>query len=235
MDPIEAGSQSTSGVTVVTRKYMFDRVQRYDLPNLEEKLDAFRSHLLSSDDYTQEQIVTLKRNFAHFKSQIKQRWLKAYKKEDIFLKTNHSWLEGTFEIPTISQNRPGRPCKLFKQSSDLSLDCLLLVLTKRRKTEEIRSVVAQDVIIHAAQVELRKSGKRDASEILKEITSTPTRASKYKKAFSKSTREKTSLTPIQALLMFVEADLTRRQYEIVRNSNKKFFPCYTQLQKAKQE
>ena len=172
---------------------------------------------------TEEQIKTLKRNFSHFKSQIKQRWLKAHKKEDVFLKINHSWLEGTFEIPAISQNRPGRPSKLFNESSER---------TKRRKTEEIRSVVAQDVIIHAAQVELRKSGKRDASEILKEITSTPTRASKYKKAFSKSTREKIcSLTPLQALSMFVEADLTRRQYEIVRNTNKKFFPCYTLLQK----
>lgn len=35
--------------------------------------------------------------------------------------------------------------------------------------------------------------------------------------------------------MFVEADLTRRQYEIVRSTNKKFFPCYTLLQKAKPE
>lgn len=206
---------------------MFDRVQSYDLPNLDEKLDSFRSHLLSSEDYTEEQIDTLKRNFSHFKSQIKQRWLKAHKKVAVFLKANHSWLEGTFEIPAISQNRPGRPTKLFSESSER---------TKRRKTEEIRSVVAQDVIIHAAQVELRKSGKRDASEVLKEITSTPTRASEYKKAFSKSTRENTcSLTPIQALSMFVEADLTRRQYEIVRNTNKKFFPCYSLLQKAKQE
>lgn len=206
---------------------MFDRVQSYDLPNLEEKLNSFRSHLLSGEDYTEEQIETLKRNFSHFKSQIKQRWLKAHKKEDVFRKVNHSWLEGTFEIPAVSQNRPGRPSKLFNESSER---------TKRRKTEEIRSVVAQDVIVHAARVELRKSGKRDAAEVLKEITSTPTRASKYKKAFSKSTREKTcSLTPIQALSMFVEADLTRRQYEIVRNTNKKFFPCYTLLQKAKQE
>ncbi|CAH1105745.1 unnamed protein product [Psylliodes chrysocephalus] len=35
--------------------------------------------------------------------------------------------------------------------------------------------------------------------------------------------------------MFVEADLTRRQYEIIRNANKKFFPCYSLLQKVKQE
>lgn len=202
-------------------------MQSYDLPNLEEKLDSFRDHLLSSESYAENQIESLKRNYVRFKSQIKQRWLKAHKKEDVFLKNNNSWLEGTFEIPVVSQNRPGRPSMLFNELSER---------TKRRKTEEVRSVVTQDVIIHAAQVELRKSGKRDASQILKEITRSPTRASKYKKAFCKSTREKTcSLTPIQALSMFVEADLTRRQYEIVRNTNKKFFPCYTLLQKAKQE
>ncbi|XP_050534417.1 uncharacterized protein LOC126901738 [Daktulosphaira vitifoliae] len=35
--------------------------------------------------------------------------------------------------------------------------------------------------------------------------------------------------------MFVEADLTRRQYEIIRNTNKAFYPPYYLLLKAKQE
>lgn len=85
---------------------------------------------------------------------------------------------------------------------------------------------------------MRKTGKRDASDILKEITNSPTRASKCKRAFSKSRIEEQEtfrLTPLEALPMFVEADLTRRQYEIIRNTNKKFFPCYSLLQKAKQE
>ncbi|CAG5010694.1 unnamed protein product [Parnassius apollo] len=110
------------------------------------------------------------------------------------------------------QNRPGRPRKLFGDSSER---------TKRRKTEEIRSIVEEDVIVHAAQIELRKSGKRNASYILKEITSTsPTRATKYKKAFSETRKDETCpLTPLQALAMFVEADLTSRQYEIIRYTN----------------
>lgn len=35
--------------------------------------------------------------------------------------------------------------------------------------------------------------------------------------------------------MYVEADLFRRQYEIIRQSNKKLYPCYTILQKAKMD
>ena len=41
------------------------------------------------------------------------------------------------------------------------------------------------------------------------------------------------MTPLQALSMFIEAGLSRRQYEIIRNGNKKFYPCYTVLQKEK--
>lgn len=35
--------------------------------------------------------------------------------------------------------------------------------------------------------------------------------------------------------MFVEADLTRRQYEIIRATNKRFYPHYELLLKAKEE
>lgn len=40
---------------------------------------------------------------------------------------------------------------------------------------------------------------------------------------------------MQALQMFVDADLTQGQYEIIRKTNKKFFPCYSALQKAKKK
>lgn len=150
--------------------------------------------------------------------------------EEVFRKKNDSWLQGTFELPVVTETRRGgRPCKLFEESSERF---------KRRKTEEVRSNVDVEVIVHAAQTELRKSGKRDASDVLKNMLSSPTKATKYKKALYESKNMEAdidSLTPFQALSMFVDADLTRRQYEIIRNTNKKFFPCYTLLQKAKQE
>lgn len=113
----------------MTRKYLFDRMQSLDLSNLEDKLNFLKYQLKSGEGYTEDQTESLKCNFAHFKSQIKQRWLRAYKKEDIFHKNNHSWLEGTFEIPVIPQPWPRRPYKLLKTSSER---------TKRRKTEEVR-------------------------------------------------------------------------------------------------
>ncbi|KAK4872089.1 hypothetical protein RN001_016213 [Aquatica leii] len=43
------------------------------------------------------------------------------------------------------------------------------------------------------------------------------------------------LTPVEALSMFVEAGLSRKQYDIIRNFNKKSSPCYTILQNAKKD
>lgn len=42
-------------------------------------------------------------------------------------------------------------------------------------------------------------------------------------------------TSLEALSMFVEAGLSRKQYDIVRNFNKTSYPCYTLLQKAKND
>ncbi|KAL4708807.1 hypothetical protein ACJJTC_011771 [Scirpophaga incertulas] len=124
-------------------------------------------------------------------------------------------------------NRQGHPRKSFGESSERS---------KRRKTEEIRSNAEDGVIVHTAQVELRKSGKRDASRVLQDITSSPTCATKFKKAFDTSKCGKSSrLTPTEALKMFIDADLTRAQYEVIRNTNKKFFPCYSLIQEAKKK
>lgn len=228
------GSQGGSGVRIVTRKYLFDRMKNENLPNLNARLDLLRDQLLSNEPYKEEQIVILKRNFACFKAEIKQRWIKAHYKEDVFLKSNQSWLEGTFEIPmaeteyALNTSRRGRPPKTFEELCERS---------KRRKTDELRSTFESDVIVHAAQVQLVKSGRKDASNVLKDITRSPTRATKYKKAFlgKKSGNDKAPLTPMQALQMFVDADLTQGQYEIIRKTNKSFFPCYSRLQQAKKQ
>lgn len=83
-------------------------------------------------------------------------------------------------------------------------------------------------------MKLRASGKLHASNVVKDVTKTPTRAHKYRSAFRKWIEESSpQLSSLEALSMYVEAGLTRTQYEIVRLSNKKFYPCYTILQKAK--
>lgn len=189
----------------------------------DEMLDNLEKDLLSKYGDSDENINILKSKFSHFKSEMKRRWLKAHRVEKNFLKQNSSWLEGTFEIP-ITKQRQGRPSISFEDSSERS---------KRRKTEDVRSSVDEEVIVHAAAVVLQKSGKRDASKVLKDITNSPTRANEYIKAYS--SQDTPPLTPLEALSMLVDADLSRRQYERIRETNKHFFPCYDLVLKAKQE
>lgn len=99
----------------------------------------------------------------------------------------------------------------------------------------VRSAVDDSIIIHAAQSTLRAKGLRNASEILKEITKSPTSAEKYRNAYKSSSEpdKHNILTPQEALAMFIEADLTRQQYEIIRKTNKSLYPCYDRLLEAK--
>lgn len=83
----------------MTRQYLCDRIKNENLPNLDAKFNYLKDQLLSCEGYSEDQMVHLKRAFAHFKSEIKQkRWIKAHYKENNFIKYNLSWLESTFEI-----------------------------------------------------------------------------------------------------------------------------------------
>lgn len=95
-----------------------------------------------------------------------------------------------------------------------------------------------DELTYAAQMKLRESGKVDASKVVKDLTKSPRRGTKYVKAFKKSKEEQEKsrqLSPLRALSMFTEAGLTKAQYEIIREMNKNFFPCYSVLQKLKKD
>lgn len=212
----------------MTRQYIFDQLQCQNLPTLNEKLDSYENILLKCYGHNKEVKDDLQHRFSYVKSQIKQRWTKANKHLDVFMKKNQSWLDGTFEIPIETIFPQGRPPKSFDELSERS---------KRRKTEQIRASVSDEVIVHAAQSVLQTTGHRTASKILKDITNSPRRASDYSKAYSKVTESNDipPLTPMEALKMYIEADFSRRQYEIVRATNPKHFPCYNLVLKAKQE
>lgn len=202
-------------------------MQQQELHTFDEKIDWLENYLLSSENFNEQQLKGLKHKISHFKSNLKTRWLKANRILHKFITANATWLQGTFEIPIVSlpQKRTGRPSKPFDELSDRN---------KRKKTSELRSTVSQGVLVHAAKTSLEMSGHRNASRLLSEVMKSPKRAKKYKQAYSKCLQDNDiQLSPFKALAMFVEADLSRKQYEIVRNSNKKYYPCYSLIQKEK--
>lgn len=192
--------------------------------NITKKLKFMENYLLNNPKLSPEKYKDLKHKLSYIKSQFKARWLAAHKK-DVFLKNNDSWLQGTVEIPIM--RRTDRPTKSFKESSECS---------KRRKTQDLREHFDTEELTFATQMKLRATGNLDASKVIKDITESLNRATKYRKAFiSRSVQERSQLSPLQALSIFVEANLSRRQYEIIRTNDKKLYPCYSILQRAKKD
>ena len=194
--------------------------------NFDQKLQFIENYLLNLYDYSEQERRMLKIKIATLKTNFKQRWMLANRKMDKFRLDNNIWLQGTFEIPK-STKQPGRPVVAFEESSERS---------KRRKTEYLRKNANLEELSYATQSSYFLSGKRNAAKIVKELTASPKRASRYRQAFYRKP-EKTvhTLTPFEALAMIVEADLSRKQYEVIRNTNKSIYPCYSLIQKAKLE
>lgn len=84
---------------------------------------------------------------------------------------------------------------------------------------------------------LRSTGNTAASKILMEVSTSPTRAKKYRQIIRKHPNipTTTQLSTTEALSMFVEAELTRSQYNTIKNISKHIYPCYSIRQTAKKE
>jgi hypothetical protein len=84
-------------------------------------------------------------------------------------------------------------------------------------------------------MKLRATENVDASKVVKDIYRVfKTSCCKYCKVYiNRNIQKRSPLSPLQALSIFVEASLSRKQYEIIRTSNKKLFPCYSILLEAK--
>lgn len=201
-------------------------MQEQDLPTFEKKLSYLDNYLLSLEDYSDNDLKSMKSKISHIKTEFRSRWKKAQKIETRFLQNNDEWLNKTLAIPKVREQSSGRPTKSFSESSERS---------KRRKTTDLRNDTDDEMLLYAAQSKLHASGKRDASKVLKQMISSPTKGTKIKKSYEKQENKEYALTPMLALSIFVEADLSRRQYEIIRSASKKIYPSYSILQKAKSD
>lgn len=173
-----------------------------------------------------------RKTFALFKSKFKSRWNKASRTYDVFIARNKGWLETNYcfhpQVNTTPSGRGrGRPEKDFEFSSERS---------KRLKTQVMRESTSGAVLSFAAQMNLRSEGKSEASQVIKDITTTtPTRASKYKAAYQKSVSSKSdcSMSGEDALAVLIGGKLSRHQYDVVRTSAPDRFPSYKVVQGAK--
>ena len=206
----------------ISRLDFYNSIQQQEAPNFNEKMDLADQNLLSRNQYTEELKTVYKRQMSRLKAIFRKMWSSSSRTHEIFIKKHGPWLQGSFQIPGTpsTPSSAGRPRKSFVDSSERS---------KRRKTEQLRKDVEPEAIVFAAEICLttsgKRSGKRSAATVLKDLKTSPKRAGKYKKAY-RSSLEPTKKSPLEALLIFTDAGLTKSQYEIVRTSDKKQWPCY---------
>lgn len=217
-----------SKIKYIVRGDVLKITDKSNLSEINANIDDSKNSELQLGNFSKEKRALVTSSFGKLKGEFKAKWLKAQRKPKDFMKNNHSWITGYFSIPS-AVSCAGRPVKRFEESS---------ARTQRRKTEDLRKSNDTRVLVAATQIKLDTDGKRNAAEILKNITSSPNRAHKYKVAYqqSQSNSKCTGRLPVlKALSMFVEGNLTRKQYEVVRMSHGKYYPCYSYLQEAKKD
>lgn len=126
---------------------------------------------------------------------------------------------------------PGRREVAFSESSERS---------KRRKTETLRSSWSGTTLAYAARMKYREEGELEKPKLLQEIEKSPTRAGKIRKSWVLSQKETPKCyNPEEALALILEVDLTRHQYQLLRNGAKNLdhniYPAYNHVLDAKKE
>lgn len=123
----------------------------------------------------------------------------------------------------------GRPTKHFIGSS---------AKTKKRRLETILKEHTPEELTFAASTSLRSVGKKDAAMMITEVTSSPTRGTKVKKAYHmKSQTAIKKISPERALSLYIENKMTKKQYCAIRLINKEhnadIYPAYKHILDAK--
>jgi hypothetical protein len=155
-------------------------------------------------------IDKIKNNILNFTIMVARKWHQSNRKYDKFIKKNNNWLETIFKLPLseISSNKSkgnsmvGHPSKSFLECREK---------TKKMKVQSLVKLYTSPELVYVVLSKFQKSGKRDAAQILKEVTESPTRAAKYKKSLNHFDRNIPILfTCEEALAFMVQNKLTKQ-------------------------
>ncbi|CAG9834500.1 unnamed protein product [Diabrotica balteata] len=214
-------------VKAITRRELYDILREFKGNKIDEKFTLLEDRLAQMTSCPREERNMLSRSLKYFNASFKQKWAAARNTDERFLKHNEEWLKTSLELLSWSSLKPGRPVKQFHELSERS---------KRRRTEEIRACVPVEELIFAERVSQGTFGNKHASKMIKEITSTPTKAKKIRKIISsKKDHVEMKYTPQEVLSLFVEGNFTRNQWTLLQIERKYIYPCYSLLQKVNKE
>ncbi|XP_018338944.1 PREDICTED: uncharacterized protein LOC108756365 [Trachymyrmex septentrionalis] len=158
-------------------------------------------------------------------------WKESARTESRFRAKNQEWLNGSIvfndQKASGETNTEKRHSKSFAECSDRS---------KRRRTQQLRQEYGAEELAFATQMSLRSAGQVDAAHVVKRVSEgSPSKASSYRS--SEGQVKERTLTPEEALSVFIEANFSKRQYLVVRSGctmvNSKAYPSYVIVAEAK--
>lgn len=207
---------------VLKKKVLVDIFINSKETNFEQKFNRIVNFVIQKTACPAENRTQIKKDLRNFKTQLRSKWLMYYKHKDRFMANEKHWLEQSCAFQKFPSLNTGRPTLEFEECSDQ---------TKRRKTANLRSEISANILTFAAQMSLRAEGKNKEAEVIKKVSESPTYA---KDCLDLTLNSKTKkLSPREALSMIIEAQLSRKQYEIVRNFATDMFPSYKMIQVEK--
>lgn len=165
---------------------------------------------------------------------ISERWEKSFRKLSIFLNQYKEWLDGKdieFNImcETFQESKSGgRPRKAFEDCSNKS---------KKRKVQHLLQSSSCSELAFAAEVAIRKEGKKDSANVIKELrTSSSKKGTEIKHLLSEENVMRT-YSADEALALYVDCKLTTHSYKLIRKQalklNHNLYPSYYSLKEAK--
>ena len=201
----------------------------------EGRMSALVTHLQSLfgiDDVT----ISLNAFARKFLWEVRQRWQRAKRYEAAFKNTNEAWLQKRISFcpaakkqehvspaPAQPPKKRGRPMKNFNESSERS---------KRRKLHETEMQFNRscEIILRSSSRCLVSAGHTEVAKIVAQLAKDPTSIAQLSQ--SDTTLKK---TPEEALGLLVDADLSKRRYQMIRNASPDVFPPYNDVRAAKEE
>lgn len=136
----------------------------------------------------------------------------------------------TSDEPSTFGKKVGRPCKAFKESTEV---------TQKQKAIKLFRDSGLDHIYHSYIRGLRSIGEEKESEIIQELQSASEVKEMMHQQLTKDHTPIVSFTNEEALAMFVDLDLTRNQYMHLRKclieKGCRLLPSYKQIGQAKEE
>lgn len=138
--------------------------------------------------------MELQKKVGYFLNDFDKRWNAANRKSDRFLTKNHDWINSHINFSsTATAKTVGRHSKSFEECGDSA---------KRLKTQGLRDENPLPKLAYATQMKFRAAGRIDEANVLKEITNSPSKANKCRKALKKDSRRHQKTIRRQSIINF---------------------------------